>query len=248
VTVDPRAATGFGSRVEAYERGRPQYPPEAIDRLAGELELTRESTVLDLAAGTGKLTRQLLALAGRVIAVEPSAAMRAELQKQLPALEVHDGTAESMPLEDASLDAVFVGQAFHWFSPAEAFAELARVLRPAGGVALLWNRERWKGPWVERFRALVDPPRKAAGEFPAAGKELFGQSPQFAPWREAHFNHVHRIGLEEFLALVSSWSWIANLPDGERAALLAEVRGLVDGRAALGLAYATDVYWTRRLG
>jgi SAM-dependent methyltransferase len=118
VSVDPRAATGFGSRVEAYERGRPQYPPEAIELLAGEFGLTHDSTVLDLAAGTGKLTRQLIAVSGRVIAVEPSAAMRAQFSAQVPDVEVLDGTAEHIPLSDASVNAVFVGQAFHWFRPA----------------------------------------------------------------------------------------------------------------------------------
>jgi SAM-dependent methyltransferase len=242
--VDPRAATGFGSRVEAYERGRPQYPPEVIQRLAREFGLTHHSTVLDLAAGTGKLTRQLIPVAGRVVAVEPSAAMRAQFSAQVPDVEVFDGTAEHIPLSDAAVNAVFVGQAFHWFRPAEAFAEIARVLTPGGGLALLWNRARWEGSWVEPFQALVEPPRIAAGEFPS-GNAMLRQSPQFESWREAHFSHVHRIGLEDFIALVSSWSWIANLPDDERAELLTEVRELVGDQVVLELAYATEVYSCR---
>jgi SAM-dependent methyltransferase len=248
VSIDPRAATGFGSRVEAYERGRPQYPPDAINGLAREFRLTQDSsTVLDLAAGTGKLTRQLIPIAGRVIAVEPSAAMRAELAHQVPAAEIREGTAEDIPLQDASAAAVFVGQAFHWFRPAEAFAEIARVLTPGGGLALLWNRAQWQAPWAERFQALVDPPRVAAGEFPS-GEEMLARSPQFEAWQEGHYRHVHRIGIEDFIALVSSWSWIANLPDDERGELLAEVRDLVRGTDVLELAYATEVYWTRRRG
>lgn len=244
MTVDPRAASGFGSNVEVYERGRPQYPPEAIDQLAREFGLTRESTVLDLAAGTGKLTRQLLPPAGRVIAVEPSPAMRAELHRQVPGAEALEGTAEQIPLPDGSVDAVFVGQAFHWFRAAEALDEIARVLTPGGGLALLWNRARWDGPWVERFQALVDPPRVAAGEFPSS-EETLASSPEFEPWREARFSHVHRIGVEDFLALVSSWSWIANLPGNERSELLRQVRELI-GEDALELPYATEVYWSRR--
>jgi SAM-dependent methyltransferase len=176
-----------------------------------------------------------------VIAVEPSAAMRAEFSRRLPDVEILEGTAEHIPLDDGAVDAVFVGQAFHWFRPTEAFAEIARVLTPGGGLALLWNRERWQAPWAERLRALVDPPRIAAGEFPS-GKEILAHSPQFEGWEEWHYSHVHRIGLEAFVALIASWSWIANLPDGERTELLAEVRELVGDQDVLELAYATEVY------
>ncbi len=245
MAIDPRAAAGFGSGADIYERGRPQYPPDAVERLAREFGLTRESAVLDLAAGTGKLTRQLLPLAGRVIAVEPSPAMRAELRRHVPEAEALEGTAEEIPLKDGSVDAVLVGQAFHWFRPGEALAEIARVLRPHGGLALLWNRARWEGPWLEQFQALVDPPRVAAGRFPSSEGTL-ARSPEFEPWREARFSHVHHIGVEDFLALVASWSWIANLPDGERADLLAQVRALVGDRAVLELPYATEVYWSCR--
>src|SRR5437870_104931 len=100
MTVDPRAATGFGSGADVYERARPTYPAEAIDHLTREFGLTEASTVLDLAAGTGKLTRSLVPSAGKVIAVEPSEAMRAELSRQVPAAEVRDGTAEAIPLDD----------------------------------------------------------------------------------------------------------------------------------------------------
>jgi SAM-dependent methyltransferase len=246
VTVDPRAATGFGRDVEAYERGRPTYAPAALDHLAREFGLGGESTVLDLAAGTGKLTRSLITRAGRVIAVEPSGAMRAELRRQVPAAEIRDGTAETIPLDDASVDAVFVGQAFHWFRASEALDEIARVLRPGGELALLWNHARWDAPWVERFKALVDPPRVAAGSFPSDHwKEALEQDDRFGPRHDTEFTHVHRVGIDDFLALVGSWSWIANLPDGERSGLLDEVRALVDRQAVLELPYVTEVYSCR---
>jgi ubiquinone/menaquinone biosynthesis C-methylase UbiE len=254
VRVDPRAATGFARDVEAYERGRPQYPLQAIEQLAAEFGLTRASTVLDLAAGTGKLTRQLAPLAHHVIAVDASPAMLAELRRQVPAADARAGTAEAIPLPDASVDAVFVGQAFHWFRATEAFEEIARVLRPGGGLALMWNQARWTEaelPWVGRFSALVEPRRVAAGPFPSGDdrwKEVLEQSERFAPMQEAWFSHVHRIGIEDFLALVASWSWIANLPHAERGDLLAEIRQLAGEAAVLELPYATEVYWTWRVG
>ncbi len=248
MSIDPRAATGFASNAGGYEQGRPQYPPAAIEELAREFGLTQESTVLDLAAGTGKLTRQLVPLAGRVIAVEPSPAMRAELGAQVTEAEVLDGTAEAIPLEDATVDAVLVAQAFHWFRAPEALAEIARVLRPGGGLALIWNQARWTGPWVERFKALVEPSQRAAGIFPSGDehwKEVLARDGRFGPRHDAHYTHVHSTRLEDFLALVASWSWIANLPDGERADILAQARELVDDQAVLELAYATEVYSCR---
>jgi SAM-dependent methyltransferase len=174
--------------------------------------------------------------------------MRAELSKQLPTVDIRDGAAEAIPLDDATLDAVFVGQAFHWFRATEALAEIARVLRPGGGLALLWNQARWDEPWAERLKGLVDPPRLAAGAFPSGDdhwKEALERSDRFGPRQDAHFTHVHRVAVEDFLALIASWSWIANLPHHERKDLLAEVRELVGGQAVLELPYATEVYSCR---
>jgi ubiquinone/menaquinone biosynthesis C-methylase UbiE len=252
VTVDPRAATGFaGDSVDAYERARPAYPDEAIDHLIREFGLTNASTVLDLAAGTGKLTRSLVPRVGRVIAVEPSPAMRGELQRQVPEAEARDGTAEAIPLEDATVDAVFVAQAFHWFRAERALSEIARVLRPGGGLAIVWNQARWKDaglPWIERLRELVEPRRVAAGPFPAGEnrwKEVLENDPRFSPRQDALFEHVHRLDVETFLALVASWSWIANLPDQERTDLLDEIRRLAGAETVLELPYATEVYSCR---
>jgi SAM-dependent methyltransferase len=249
VTVDPRAASGFTSNADAYERGRPSYPAEAVASLARELGLTTASTALDLAAGTGKLTRVLLPVVGRVIAVEPSQPMLAQLQDVLPAVDGRAGTAEAIPLPDASVDAVFVGDAFHWFGTAPAILEIARVLSPGGGLALLWNRAHWTAaelPWLPEFGALVDPYRRAAGSYPGdRWKEALRDSGLFEPPSSTEADRVHRIGVEELVALVSSWSWIANLPEGERGAVLRRVRELVGGHDRLALPYRTEIHWTR---
>jgi ubiquinone/menaquinone biosynthesis C-methylase UbiE len=131
--------TSFGRRAEDYDRVRPEYPPEAIDLAMSRLGIGPESDVLDLAAGTGKLTRPLVERFRRVIAVEPDPGMRAVLNRATEAFRVLDGTAEAIPLDDGSVDAVFVGQAFHWFDTRVALAEIGRVLRPRGGLVLIWN-------------------------------------------------------------------------------------------------------------
>src|SRR3954449_6983622 len=136
--VDPRAATGFSSAVDAYERGRPSYPREAVARLVRELGLTRDSTVLDLAAGTGKLTEGLVTHVGRVIAVDRSTPMLDRLRRRLPDVAALVGTAEALPVADGAVDAVLVGEAFHWFRTPDACREIARVLVERGGLALLW--------------------------------------------------------------------------------------------------------------
>jgi SAM-dependent methyltransferase len=249
MTVDPRAASGFASAVGAYERGRPSYPPAAIADLAREFGLTPASTILDLAAGTGKLTRLLVGLAGHVIGVEPSDAMRAELREQVPTVDARAGTAEAIPAAHGSVDAVFVGEAFHWFRTAEAAREIARVLAPGGGLALLWNRAHWsdeKLPWVTAFGELLEPYRQAAGPFPAdQWKPALEATGAFAPLSRTDVEHVQTASPDDLVALVSSWSWIANLPDGERAGVLRRVRELVGARDRLTLRYRTEIHWTR---
>jgi SAM-dependent methyltransferase len=251
VAVDPRAASGFAATAAAYERARPSYPAAAIAEVARELEVTTASTVLDLAAGTGKLTRLLAPLAGRVIAVDPSELMLAQLRKQLPDVEVREGTAEAIPVPDGSVDAVFVAQAFHWFRSDEVIPEIARVLSPDGGLMVLWNRARWdeqEHPWYDEFHALVEPIRQAAGAFPPEDdwKVVVQESGLFAPLSRVEVEHFQRIGPVEFVDLVESWSWIANLADAERASVLGRVRGLVAPQQELELLYRTEIHWARR--
>ena len=249
--VDPRASSAFRSSAEAYDRARPSYPGAAVAALVEELGLGSKSLVLDLAAGTGKLTRRLEPLVGRVIAVEPSEEMRALLRRSLPEVEALPGTAEEMPLQDASIDAVFVGEAFHWFQAAAAGTEIARVLRRDGGLGLLWNRSSWNeesNPWLPDFRELLDPHRTAAGPWPAgrgdwepvlAGLGLFG-----VPVHRQH-GHEQRLSVDDFVALVSSWSWVANLPESERSRVLDRVNELVC-ESEVVLSYVAETYAIRR--
>src|SRR5262249_31073515 len=129
----------FGNAAREYEFGRPVWPGELIDRVAADLELGPGATVLDLGAGTGKLTRDLVPRFGRVIAVEPGDAMRGVLEEVVPDAEALAGRAEAIPVADDSVDAVFTAEAFHWYASDETVAEIVRVLRPRGGLAIFFN-------------------------------------------------------------------------------------------------------------
>src|SRR5204863_9196685 len=136
--IHDAAARGFDVAADDYESARPGYPPDAVFWLVEQLGLSESSVLVDLAAGTGKLTRLLAPLVGRTVAVEPVAAMRQRLHEVLPHIEVLEGTAEALPLKSGAVDAVTVAQAFHWFDVPRAAAEIVRVLRPDGRLALVW--------------------------------------------------------------------------------------------------------------
>lgn len=246
-------AASFGRVANAYDLGRPSYPPVALRWLMSELGLTSESTVLDLAAGTGKLTAGLRPLVGRVIAVEPVAEMRRVLEAAHPSADVRAGTAEAIPLDSASVDGVLVGAAFHWFDAEAALVEIHRVLRPAGGLGLLWNRPEWDAePWYPDYAAVRERARAAQGDPPnrystGQWRAVLEASPLYGSVRKREFRHVQRVGREEFLARVASWSVFAVLPEARRSELLAEVGALLDGRGLTGLdlRYRTDTYRTR---
>jgi len=142
--IHDSAAVGFGRAGADYERGRPGYPPGAVQLLARELQIGPGRRVVDLAAGTGKLTRALKPYRASIVAVEPVAGMREQLVSAVPGIEPLDGTAERIPLPDASVDTVLVAQAFHWFDAPRAVVEIHRILRPGGGLGVIWNS--WDSP------------------------------------------------------------------------------------------------------
>src|ERR1700744_1056654 len=164
-------ATSFGVAAATYERGRPPYPPEALDWLLPP----GARRVLDLGAGTGKLTRQLAARGLDVVAVEPLEGMRAELSRVLPGTEVLDGSAEQIPLPDGAVDAVLAAQAWHWVTPERAAPEVARVLRPGGRLGLVWNGRDETVPWGgERSQIVEEQGRRLEAEAMREGNNSTG--------------------------------------------------------------------------
>ncbi len=209
-------ASSFARVAREYERGRPSYPPEAIAWLLG----TRPLEVLDLGAGTGKLTGALLDAGHSVIAVEPLDEMRAILASRLPAARSLAGSAEQLPLGDASVDAVTVGSAFHWFDEAAALAEIARVLRGPGVLGLLGNAFDVSTPWVARVREILGPPAiQRPGHWPSV-EDL---SERFADVEDREFPHGQRVGRTSLRDLASSRSSLAMMSEDEREAVLARL-------------------------
>jgi SAM-dependent methyltransferase len=247
------AAQGFSGTAASYEEGRPTYPPAAVARLARELKLRPGREVLDLAAGTGKLTALLIGTGASVVAVEPVAEMRAVLERALPGVRVLPGAAEAIPLGDGSVTAVTVGQAFHWFRGDEALAEIHRVLRPGGSLGLVWNDRVTSTGWVGRLTEIMEPHR---GDTPTyrsvAWRDAFERTALFGPLQHAETKHVHRLPPEGVVARVASVSFVAALSESERIHVLADVRDLLAtdpdtrGRAEVEIPYRTDVYWTKR--
>ena len=241
----------FGNTAREYELGRPEWPDELIDRVVDELELAPESTVLDLGAGTGKLTRALVRRFARVIAVEPDDAMRAVLEEVVPDAEALAGSAEAIPVEDDSVDAVFCAEAFHWFASDETVAEIARVLRSGGGFVIFWNIEfsEIDPPLPDAAEAVLDE-AFARGGRPGISKILSGAWREplarsaFGPLHEAEAEHEVVRDRDQWLATMLSVSSIASLPDGDRDALATRLRELVPD-AEYRWRIRTVGYWTR---
>lgn len=248
--IHEEAARGFERGAEDYERGRPGYPAAAIELLAAELGLGPGRTVVDLAAGTGKLTRELVGTGAWVIAVEPVAAMRGQLARAVPTAEVLDGRAEAIALKDASVEAVVVAQAFHWFDTPAAAREIHRVLVPGGGLGIIYNVWDERVDWVARLERLLDAYR---GDTPqrrtSAWREQLDATELFTTLQDQSVTNVVHGTLDQLEARVASISYIAVLDDAERSRLLAEVRALVAEHSEawhgdqLTMPYVTHVSW-----
>ncbi len=211
-----RHAASFGGVAEAYERGRPSFPPPLVDHVVDVLDLRPGRRALDLAAGTGKLTRLLVDTGADVVAVEPSAGMREVFTRKLPGVAVLDGTAEAVPLEDGSVDAVTVAQAWHWFEPAAAFAELDRVLRPDGRAALVWNVRDPDDPLEAAATEVLAPYREDTPDW--EGLDLPAQVAGSPFTRTEQFVHWWSMSVDEsaFLDRFLSVSFVASLGPADR--------------------------------
>lgn len=252
MAIHEAAAKGFAAAADAYERGRPSYSPEAIAHIVRELGIGPGTTVLDLAAGTGKLTRDLAPSGAALVAVEPIEEMRAKLAATVPSAEAIAGTAENIPLENHSVDAVVVGQAFHWFDGIRAISEIRRVLRPGGGMAAIWQSRDASVPWVERLDGIID--RAADGQPRFRNeqwREAFDLTALFEPLEKIEFDHVQRLDPDVLLDRVASISYVAAMREERRRAVLEEVRELITsdpataGRESIDLPYRVHVFVTR---
>jgi SAM-dependent methyltransferase len=226
VNDDVRAAraASFGPVADAYERARPGYPDGALRWLLGDAALT----VVDVGAGTGKLTRQLVAAGHDVVAVEPLPEMLAQLERVVPQARAVSGSAEAIPLPPASADAVVAAQAFHWFDHERALREMARVLRPGGVLGLLWNMRDDSVEWMARLSELLGAEGFKDVYFPA---DTVAASGLFEPVEQRTFPFSQQVDRETLRSLVASRSYVAMLPSDERESLLAAVDRIYDDAA-----------------
>jgi ubiquinone/menaquinone biosynthesis C-methylase UbiE len=240
--VDERAVAGFGHGAEAYERGRPGYPSDAIAWLTEKLGLGPGRTVVDLGAGTGKLSRLLVETGAQVVAVEPVVEMRRFLET-VGGVQALAGTAEAIPLPDASADACTIAQAFHWFEPEAALAEIHRVLRPGSALALVWNRLDEADPLTAAFGAILARYR-GHPRIDSVWQEGFDRTGLFTPAEQRAFPNAQELDAETIAARLASESSIAVLPDAQHRQALLEVRALAP--ATVVLRYVTEVYVSNR--
>jgi ubiquinone/menaquinone biosynthesis C-methylase UbiE len=232
----PSPARSFGSVADAYDRGRPGYPAEAVAWLVGD----RPATVLELGAGTGKLTETIVALGHDVHATDPDDAMLAKLRERLPDVPTSVAGAEELPAADASYDVVVAGQAFHWFDHDRALPEIARVLKPGGHLALVWNQRDERIPWVRKLGALIGHQDMQEAATPLA------ESARFADVEHETFRHWQVVDRRSIQDLVLSRSNVAVLDEAGRREKLAEVVDFYDdygrGMDGMQLPYVARCY------
>jgi ubiquinone/menaquinone biosynthesis C-methylase UbiE len=251
--VDAIAATGFQRAAGDYERGRPGYPPAAVERMRDEIGIEAGQTVVDLAAGTGKLTRLLVSLLpAEVIAVEPIAGMRDQLELAVPGVRVLDGTAEQIPIADDAARAVFVAQAFHWFRVPEAAAEIARVLGPGGALAIVRNQEVESAgaPGVAAALALVRAQVHHSSPHHLVWRDQLEQAGVFEPFQEWTVDNEVSQDIETFRHRIASRSYIGAMDDDQRARLLDEVQAVLETNGVrpgepFAVPTVTRVIWAR---
>ncbi|MBR0937484.1 class I SAM-dependent methyltransferase [Bradyrhizobium jicamae] len=216
MTMNP-TALNYRVAADAYEAGRPSYPAEIV----AALPLGAARCIVDLGAGTGKFTRLLLAHMSantRLVAVEPVAEMSARLANEAR-VEVVNTRADAINLETGSVDLVTCAQAFHWFDNEASVAEIARLLHPGGTLALVWNNRDDRAPWVDALSRMIeryagDTPRQRSGRW-----RWILQDPRFVLEKEIVQDHPHRMRRQDVFERIASTSYVANLPEAEKAAL-----------------------------
>jgi SAM-dependent methyltransferase len=230
VTDRQTRALSFGSVASDYDRYRPSPPPQALDWLVPP----GAKAVLDLAAGTGSVTRELVGRVARVIAVEPDERMRAVLAARCPEAEVLAGRGEDIPLPDASVDAVVISAAWHWLDPDQAVPEIARVLRVGGRLGVIWNSRDARVPWVAEFNALARDSREAdrrPGGAPGTRRRRevkFPPGTPMSPVEEHSVEYPLPMTKDELLGLLGTYSGVITLSPERRADFSRQVRAFLD--------------------
>lgn len=252
--IQPKAA-GFNETSATYERGRPEYPEQALRTTFDTLGIVPASTVVDLGAGSGKFTGTLAKSGATIVAVEPVEGMREKFRRLHPGITLLEGSAERIPLPDHSADAVVAAQAFHWFDGPAALAEIHRVLRPGGRLGLLWNVRDESDSLMAAITKIIDPFEDGAPRYRTMQwRRAFETTTLFSPLEKAEFAFEQVGDTQMVLDRFGSVSFIVMLPQAERHAVLERIRQAClqqlerQGGGPIRLPYLATLFWCRRLG
>ena len=235
------AFSGFADG-ERYQSARPDYPRDAVTFLVDSLGIEDDAHVLDLGAGTGIFTGQLLPFCAQITAVEPTPSMRAVLSQRLPSVTVLDGRDVAIPLESATVDCVVVAQAFHWFDAAMALEEIHRVLVEGGRLGVLWNERDESVEWVAELGEAMNWPTHQPYEVGQDFRPVLAAGP-FVNIERRKFNHTQVLDHDGLLQRVLTTSYIAVMDDNEQSEVMRNVKKVVDQLPeTVALPYVTDVY------
>lgn len=252
--VHPAARKGFGEEASAYSRGRPRYPDTLLPWIRDQLGVGSGVRALDLGAGTGKFTELLVRSGARVFALEPVQAMRTQLEREVPNAETLEGTAQAIPLDTESIDAVTCAQSFHWFATRAALKEIHRVLAPGGRLGLIWNVRDESVAWVAAITKLLQPYEGDTPRFHQGTWRAAFTGDLFSTLTETQFAHRHKgsaqaVIIDRFMSV----SFVASLPTAEKVAVKARLESLIratpelNEHAEIVFPYRTYAFVCRRL-
>jgi SAM-dependent methyltransferase len=251
--IHPAAAAGFARHTDKYVSGRPDYPSAIDGWLRDALQLGQGKVVADLGAGTGKFLPRLQSTGARIIAIEPVAAMRSQLSQRFPHVDVQEGTAERMPLDNDSVDAVVCAQAFHWFANPRAVQEIRRVLKPGGALGLIWNIREENVDWAAELTRILDVHEGQTPRFSSGAWRQMFPAPGFSELVETSFPHSHTGPPQQVIVdRLMSVSFIAALPPQQQQQVLDEIHALIARTPALAaptvsMPYRTYAFCCRKL-
>jgi SAM-dependent methyltransferase len=254
VAIHHAAELGYQRAAADYERVRPSYPTRSLAVLADALDLRAGRCVAEVGAGTGKFTRLLALTGARVVALEPVAAMRDRLAELLPQVEVVDGLAEATGLPDGAMDAVVAAQAWHWFDPSAALAEVERITHRRGRLGLVWNTLDETVPWVAEYSKIYRQWRTESvpGHRDGRWRRFFDELPGWSPLRAEHVPNPYVTDREGVLGQALTSSVISTLDAASRAQVRHELEAVLDRHKEscgdrIEIPYVTDLYWTARI-